>query len=335
MNSKLPSAPAPLDPDHVSEQGSSFIAAKFLFLGAEFGIFEKLGGGPLTLEQLAAATGLPSHSLRVLANGLTALGHLRLRAGSYENSPESQAFLSGGTEVDLRPGLRLLDKAMYPMWTQMENVIRTGEPARHGQTHGEFARIFSEGVESWTKPAALALPRTFDFSPHRRLLDVGGGTGSYLISLLEKYPNIRGTLFELSASLEQAKRRMAGVAVRERIDLVEGDVFCDPIPPGHDIALVAAVLHLFDPERITLLLRRVRGAVSRGAALLLADQWMDATCTEPRLGALLAGTYLMLTGKGATYSVDEARQWLGETGWRFVEHRPLAGAMSLVIAEAL
>jgi hypothetical protein len=122
-----------------------------------------------------------------------------------------------------------------------------GEPARHGKPSEQFARIFSEGVEAWTGPGARALPKQFDFGSRRRLLDVGGGTGT---------------------------------------------------------------------------------------PLLIVDQWMDGTHTQPVFGAMLAATYLMLSGDGDTYSVDEARPWLKETGWSFVEHRPLAGVTSLVVSEA-
>ena len=181
---------------------------------------------------------------------------------------------------------------------------------------------------------ARALPRVYDFSRHQRLLDVGGGTGSYLLPVLGKFGALRGTLYDLPPTIAIARRRLEGSSVRDRIELVEGDALFDALPVGHDAILAAGFLHLFDPDKIALLLRRLRDVVRPGARLLVVDQWMDATHTKPVFGAMLAATYLMLSGNGDTYSVEEAQPWLAANGWRFVAHEPPAAVTSLVVAEA-
>jgi hypothetical protein len=66
---------------------------------------------------------------------------------------------------------------------------------------------------------------------------------------------------------------------------------------------------------------------------LLADWWTDATHTHPPMAALMAGEFLVFSGEGDVYSEEEARGWLHESGWRVVECTPLAGALSLLVAE--
>jgi hypothetical protein len=83
------------------------------------------------------------------------------------------------------------------------------------------------------------------------------------------------------------------------------------------------------------LLRRIRAAVAHGARLLLVDFWTDPTHTQPVAAALMAGEFLSLTPEGDVYSVDEAKAWLGDAGWKLVEHKPLNGPQSLVIADAV
>jgi hypothetical protein len=68
--------------------------------------------------------------------------------------------------------------------------------------------------------------------------------------------------------------------------------------------------------------------------LLLADFWTNATHTEPLHASLMAGEFAVHLRDGDVYSVDEVRDWLPDAGWRFVEHRPLAGPQSLIVAEA-
>ena len=83
-----------------------------------------------------------------------------------------------------------------------------------------------------------------------------------------------------------------------------------------------------------MLLRRARQSVAENARLLLADFWTDETHTDPPFAALMAAEFLMFTGEGDVYSEHEARAWLAETGWRALEHKPLAGPQSLIVAEA-
>jgi SAM-dependent methyltransferase len=334
MRSALPPPPDDLDENLFGSMGAAFMNGRLLCVGAELGIFEKLGDGPLTLDELVTATGLPRRSLRVVANGLAAMDVLERQGDRYANSRQAQAFLAGRTSVDLRPGLKLYNHLIYPMWMQFEHTVRTGEPARHSGTSEAFGRIFSEGVEAWTAVGARALAAQYDFTPYRRILDVGGGTGSYLIPILQRYPELRATLYDLPPSVEAAKRRLAGEAVGDRIELVEGDALFDPMPEGHDLVLLAGFIHLFGPEKIKLVLGRIRAAVAAGAKLLIVDQWMNATHTRPVFGAMLAATYLLISGDGDTYSPEEAEPWLHDTGWRSIEHRPLSGVISVLVAEA-
>lgn len=331
----LPTPPSDLEPDYFAAMGAGFIGAKLLCVASELDVFARLGDGPRTLEELIEATGLPRRPLRVVLNGLTAMGVLTKDGERYANGREAQAFLTGRTTVDLRPGLRLYDRLIYPMWMGFETTVRTGEPARHGAPSAEFAKIFSEGVDAWTGPGARALPDAFDFTPHRRVLDVGGGTGSYLVPILERYPELRGTVLELPPSIAIAQRKLEGHPLADRIVLEECDVLFDPIPEGHDVVMMAGFIHLFDPDKLATILARVRSAMALGAKLLVIDQWMDATHTQPVFGAMLACTYLLISGGGDAYSLDEATPWFASAGFRFVEHRHLAGVISLAVFEAV
>ncbi|HEX3607618.1 MAG TPA: SAM-dependent methyltransferase, partial [Candidatus Dormibacteraeota bacterium] len=81
--------------------------------------------------------------------------------------------------------------------------------------------------------------------------------------------------------------------------------------------------------------QRVRNAVEIGDRLLIADFWTDPTHTVPLMAALMAGEFAVICPDGDVYSLDEARGWLAATGWRFVDHGPLAGPISIVVAEAV
>ena len=198
----------------------------------------------------------------------------------------------------------------------------------------EEQKIFSEGVEAFSAGDALALASGYDFSRHMRVLDLGGGTGSFLKALLQRYPKLQCTLYELATAAAVARKRLAEDPQGQRIEIVEGDFLKDPLPKGHDVVLLAHVIHALVSESNLELLRRARQAVAPGARLLMVDFWMNPTHTEPLAGALMAGEFLVVGGAGDVYSVEEARGWLDKSGWRFVELRPLGGPISLLVAEA-
>jgi methylase of polypeptide subunit release factors len=185
-----------------------------------------------------------------------------------------------------------------------------------------------------TAPMAAALPSVYDFSRHRRVLDIGGGTGSFLLPILRRHPRLEATLFELPGACAVARRRLAGEREGGRVTVVEGDFFTDPLPEGHDALIVANTLHVLSVAHNLELLKKMRAHAASAARLLLVDFWMDASRTKPPAAPLMSGEFLLMSGEGQSYAEEEADAWLAQTGWRKLECRPLAGPASVIIAEA-
>jgi SAM-dependent methyltransferase len=321
-------------PQSIFEVANGFMAAKYLFVANEVGLFERLAEGPASLDELAQRFSIPRRTTRIVADAMVALGLLERLGDRYQNGSVADTFLSGRSPTDLRSFLRYLNRLNYPMWMKLEQAVRTGQAL-----FGEFEfteddqRIFSEGVEALTAGQAHALATSYDFSQHRRVLDLGGGTGSFLIAVLSEHGALEGTLFELPAAAAIMRERLVGSPLAGRIRVEEGDFFKAPIPGDHDAIIVANVIHLFSPERNLELLRRIREYVTDGTRLLLVDLWTNPTHTQPLFAALMAGAFLLRTGEGDVYSEEEIRGWLAAAGWRPLERRSLAGPASLVLAE--
>jgi SAM-dependent methyltransferase len=209
-----------------------------------------------------------------------------------------------------------------------------GSGTEFGVFSKEDQQIFSAGVESFTAPVAAALSTSYDFSSHRRVLDIGGGTGSFLVAVLRCQSALRGTLFELPGACAVARQRLAREPEGTRIEVVAGDIFKDPLPEGHDVLILANTVHVLSAAHNVELLKKMRTGVSAGARLLLADLWTDPTHTQPAAAALMSGEFLVLSGEGQAYSEAEADEWFKQTGWRKLELKPLAGPSSLIVAEA-
>jgi hypothetical protein len=323
-----------VSPDLIFQTSMGFMMSKHLFAAIELGLFEKLADRPLTLDELAKDLSIPPRTARITADAMVALGFLEKQDDRYQNSPVSQTFLSGKTPADLRPFLRLFNHISYPQWQHLEEALRTNRAVKRDDLDPDQQRIFSEGVAAATAGSALAMAEKYDFARHRKVLDLGGGVGEFLVPILDRYPQLEGTLFELLAVTEVAKDTLATNPVGPRIKIVAGDLFEDPIPEDHDALILAHVVHYFDHERNLELLRRIRGRVSAGVRLLIVDFWTNPQHTEPLFAAMMAGEFLTNIG-GDVFSEEEGKGWLRETGWEYVQTILLEGPTSLIVGEAI
>lgn len=325
-----------ITPEPILKIATGFMAAKHLFAASEIGLFEALASGPASLEELAGKTEVPARTMGIVAAAMISLGLLEQKDGRYRNSDVAATFLAGQPGHDLRPVLRFFDGIGYPLWQRFADAVRSGEgQAQFGKFDREQQQMFSAGVEALTAPVATSLATAYDFSGHKRLLDVGGGTGSFLLAVLRRYPALRGTLFELPGACAVARQRLSAESEGARIEIIEGDIFKTPLPTDHDVLLVANTVHVLSAPHNLELMTKMRATVQRGSRLLLVDFWMNPTHTEPAGAALMSGEFLVFAGEGQAYSEQEADQWLGQSGWRKRERTPLAGMSSVIVAEAV
>ncbi len=325
-----------MTPQRIFELAQGFMASKHLFAASELGIFEALGEGPADLGGLAARTGLTRRTARISADAMVALGLLERYDDRYANSPVAATFLSGQTPADFRPLLRFWDRLSYPAWTDLAGALGRGGPAHEiFEIDDDLVPVMSAGIAAATAAACQALPSAASLPRASRVLDIGGGTGSWSVALAASDPDLTATVLEIPEVARVARDELRAASYADRVDVRDGDVLVDDLPTGYDAFLVANLVHYFGPDTNRDILQRIREAASPGARLLVADFWTDPTHTQPLPAALMAGEFAIHVKDGDVYSVEEGAEWLGATGWRFTGHSPLAGPISLVTAEAV
>jgi SAM-dependent methyltransferase len=323
-------------PDQIFQLAQGFMASKPLFAASELGLFEALGEGPVDLAGLAARTGLTPRTARISADAMVALGLLERHADRYANTPAAATFLAGNTPADLRPLLTFWDRLSYPAWADLAGALGRGRPQHQVfDIDDDLVPIMSAGIEAATAAACHALPAAAGLPPGSRLLDIGGGTGSWAIALAAADPTLRATVYERPEVAAVADGRLRTSGFSDRVDVVAGDLLTGDLPPGYTAFLLANLVHYFTPDTNQSNLRKIRAATDPGARLLIADFWTDATHTQPVPAALMAGEFAIHINDGDVYSVEEGCTWLQATGWTFTGHTPLAGPISLLTAEAI
>lgn len=325
-----------ITPEPIMKVAMGFMASKHLFAASEIGLFEALSTGAASLQELSGRIGVPARTLGIVTAAMVSLGLIEQDGNLYRNSDAAAAFLAGNSGQDLRPMLRYFDKILWQNWKDLAEAVRTdqGQP-RFGKFTREQQQIFSDGVEAVSTSAAMAVAESYDFGRHSSILDVAGGTGSFLVQVLRRNSSLRGTLFELPGACAVARQKLAELPEGARINVVEGDVFKDSFPGDHDVIIVANTIHIFSVAHNIELMRKMRAHVRPGTRLLLADFWTDPSHSQPAAAALISGSFLLTSGEGQAYSEEEAAEWLGQTGWQKLERKPLAGPLSLIVAEAI
>src|SRR6187401_298021 len=179
-----------VNPEPIMRLASGFMVAKHLFAASELGLFEALADSPATIDGLAARTGLTRRAARISADAMVALGLLDREGECYRNADIASTFLAGRGPADLRPFLKFWDKISYPTWGALSEALAKGPSKEIFALDDELQGVASAGIEAILAGPASSLPGAFDFSRHRHLLDVGGGTGSWSIAVARAHPHL-------------------------------------------------------------------------------------------------------------------------------------------------
>lgn len=149
----------------------------------------------------------------------------------------------------------------------------------------------------------------------RRLLDVGGGSGTYTLAFLAAASKMQATPFDLPPVIEMARKRVREAGEQDRTTLVPGDFYKDVLPPGHDLALLSAIIHQNSQEENKDLYRRIHDALDPGGRIVVRDYVMSSDRTEPVEGAMFAVNMLAGTRGGKTYTYEEIAGGLAAVGF--------------------
>ena len=169
------------------------------------------------------------------------------------------------------------------------------------------------------KDLAEEIAKDYDLSPYKKLLDIGGASGTYTMAFLSQNPAMRAVIFDFAPVLALAKKRLSEAGFQDRVELVAGDFYQDELPGGCDLALLSAIIHQNSPEQNIALYKKIYRALVPGGVVLIRDHIMDDSRTRPPAGAMFALNMLVNTSAGDTYTFREVKETLEAAGFGDVE----------------
>jgi hypothetical protein len=288
------------------------IISTSLSLAAELGIADHLVDGPRSSEELAQATSTHPRSLYRLLRVLCSFDvFTEIQPDSFAQTLLSEC-LRTGVPGSLRSWLRMIGlKNRQQMHGEALHSIKTGEPVfervagmeffDHLAAHPDEGEIFNQAMNDMGQGVAAAVVGAYDFSGIGKIIDVGGGHGTLIAAILQKYPEMTGILFDSPHVAERSRESIASAGLAQRCEVVGGDFF-KSIPSGCDAYLLRWIIHDWDREHAVTILRNCRQAMGERSRLLLIEMVLPAG-NEFHPGKLM--DYIMLTFMGGQERTGE------------------------------
>jgi len=310
---------------------------------AVLGIADLLADGPRPAEDLARATETRPDPLRRVLRALAAHGVFAEREDGRFEQTELSGFLREGVVGSLRSFLVMLSgEVISPSWGQMLHSIFTGETA-FAKVHGselfeymqkdpDFAAIFNKAMTEISAGVADEIVAAYDFSRFATIVDVGGGQGSLLSAILNAAPAARGILFDLPHVIEAARPVIAERGVANRCELVTGNFF-ESVPAGGNAYIMKWIIHDWNDDDATKLLRNVRAVIPPDGRLIVFDGVLPEHITAGDI-ALQFGTLMdlnmLVNVTGLERTETQFRKLFAAGGFRLASERTIPSGLGIV-----
>ncbi len=300
----------------VMEDVRGFFKSRVILTAAELDLFTRLAKGQARADDLAKELRCDQRCLTRLLDCLVALHLLSKQDGIYQTSERGALLSAEHPETELPMVLHI--NGLWETWSGLTETLKTGENPRRkpvADRGKDSLKDFIGAMHVVGRSLSNEIADSYDLFPFKKLLDIGGATGTYTIAFLEKNPQMTAVLFDLPDVIPWAEERLGSEGLVGRVELVAGDFYHDELPRGCDLALLSAIIHQNSPQENLDLYGKIHGALEPGGKLLIRDHVMDPGRTFPPQGTLFAINMLVNTKGGDTYTFDEMKDTLEAAGF--------------------
>jgi acetylserotonin N-methyltransferase len=293
----------------------------------EVGTIAAIAGQALSTDALAAKLQVDARALQIHLGMLAALGFVERREGRWRATAASRSWLHPQAEGYYGPMLNRM-RQDQPLHASLLATLRTGkrpegQPAaveewERGEMSAELAAWITAYMNAHSRAASKGVAAQPLFAGIRSLLDVGGGSAIFPITLAKALPGFRATVMEIAAICKEADGYIAAAGVGDRVNTLAVNMFTQEWPRGHDAHFFSNIFHDWSDETCRMLAKKSFAALPAGGRILLHEMLMDDDGCGPL--PVAAFSIMMLLGtRGKQYSLAELRAFLEGAGFVDVE----------------
>ena len=316
---------------------SGFWISRGIYIVAKLGIADLVKDGPKTAEDLAAATNTHAQSLFRVLRALASVRVLSQDDDRFGTTPLLETLRADVPGSMRAFAMTELGEEHYPAWGDLLHSVRTGGIAfdhTFGMNAWEFfkrnpenARIFNDAMSGMTAQANEAILAKYDFADIKTIVDVGGGHGGLITSILKRHAQMRGILFDSPQVIEGAHSAVDAAGVGERCRLVSGNFF-EAVPTGGDAHVLKWIIHDWDDEKSIAILKNCHRSLPENGKLILVEAVVPSG-SEPHFSKFIDLNMLVMTG-GRERTEGEFRALYDAAGFRLTRIVPTESPFSVI-----
>ena len=299
-----------------------------LHAGVKLDVFSALADAPQTAKALGARIDADQRGLGMLLNALTAMDLLVKVKDRFDLTDAARRFLVKSSS-DYIGYMILHHHHLVESWSRMDEAVQSGQPNRSSASRGDDSRreAFLMGMYNIASQQAPEIASQLSLGGSKRLLDLGGGPGTYAIHFCLYNPSLRAAVFDLPTTRPFAEKTIKKHGLSDRIDFVPGDYLKDDIPGRYDAVWLSHILHAEGPSACQALISKATAVLGTGGTMIIHDFILDESMDGPLFPALFALNMLQGTSAGQSYSGNQIADMMKRAGLREIERLAYCGPM--------
>ncbi|RMD50354.1 MAG: methyltransferase domain-containing protein [Ignavibacteria bacterium] len=313
------------NPADIIEFVRKFQDIKIILTAIELKVFTTLDTHMLTLKEISEKLDVEEDSLSRLLNALVSLDLLHKVKDKYYNSHFAKTYLNENSNEFVYSLKHYCNT--FERWSDLTGIIK---PDFEGN---DFSEAFISAMHYRAKKTADLIPLMINRDNIRRIIDIGGGSGVFLISFLKQLPEATGVLLDLPKIIPISKKFVKNEGMEERISFIEGSYHDADFGEGYDLAILSAILHINSALENEKLIQKTYNSLNKGGKILINEFILNEDETSPKRAVLFSINMLVGTKKGRSYKYSEIESWLKNTGFGHIELKPMGNDASLIVGE--
>jgi cyclopropane fatty-acyl-phospholipid synthase-like methyltransferase len=303
-------------PDTVNKLRFAADSAFAMLAGMQLDVFTPLKGGPQTADDIARAIGVAPTRLRLVLYSLAAAGLLVEEHGRFSNTPEADQFLVKGGPSYIGDSHATFSNR-WVRNLKIAESIRAGAPLAKldfsNSPQDDLEKYFRR-INQFTIAAAYALLERYDFSSTKTLADVGCGAAGIAVTVAKARPDILTTAIDVPQVAPIAQKIVDSEGIADRVRVLAADVVSGPLPGAYDTVILRALLQVLSPEDARLAVKNIATAINPGGKIYIIGHILDDSRISPPEALGFNLSLISQFDSGESYTEQEHRAWLSETG---------------------
>ncbi|MFO7839681.1 MAG: methyltransferase [Desulfosalsimonadaceae bacterium] len=308
------------DPGALLELSGYYWRTCSLHAGIKLDVFSIIGGRRMSAAAVAEALDAGSDGVERLLHALAAMGLLEKNAGEFVNTEASAKYLCSDSPEYLG-WMMMHHHHLLPAWARLDEAVVFGRPVEStsAASRQEWRECFLKGMHTNARLQAPRVAEALELSGRKKLLDMGGGPGTYAIHFCQQTPGLLAEVFDLPDARPVAEANIEAAGLSDRIGFQEGDFHEDALSGRFDVVWISHILHAEDPQACRNLVSKAVSVLEPGGRILIQDFILDDSHDSPEFPALFSLNMLAVTRAGRAYCESEVRDILAGAGASDIE----------------